>query len=451
MGWAGGVSYSAMNRFLLCLLMLCGWLAAQTPPRVVSLTPANALDAVPPTTTELVVVFDQDMDRTGHSICGGGPSLPKFRGRPKWDGHRKLTLPVELVPDQEYEFSLNCSSARNIRSKAGTPLAPVKWQFTTLPANMRTAAEQRLRNEQAIAKLEQAIDGSYSYRDRLIADWPALWGQHREVLLAARTDRAFAIVAAKMLASAQDMHVVLRYRDTTYASHDPLIEPLYRTFAVRRVFELESISPRAFRAKTEDGIGYLLINGWQENVDAERLIGAIAEMMEQKALVIDVRSNTGGDERIAQRVASWFVEGSHVYAQHRIRTGPGPDGFGAPQARQITGNDAVYDRPVAVLVGPRVMSSNEAFVLMMKQARDAIIVGQKTYGSSGNPKPHDLGNDVTIMLPSWQVLRPDGSCWEGEGIAPDVAVPCTSRDFETRDPTLDKALELLRAKIAKQG
>ena len=97
------------------------------------------------------------------------------------------------------------------------------------------------------------------------------------------------------------------------------------------------------------------------------------------------------------------------------------------------------------------MSSNEAFVLMMKQARDAIIVGQKTYGSSGNPKPHDLGNDVTIMLPSWQVLRPDGSCWEGEGIAPDVPVPCTSRDFETRDPTLYKALELLRSKIAKQG
>ena len=86
---------------------------------------------------------------------------------------------------------------------------------------------------------------------------------------------------------------------------------------------------------------------------------------------------------------------------------------------------------------------------MMKKAFDVTIVGQKTAGSSGNSQPYDLGNGVTIMIPSWQALRPDGSCWEGEGIAPDVFVPCTSRDFRDRDPTLDKALELLRARVAK--
>ena len=95
------------------------------------------------------------------------------------------------------------------------------------------------------------------------------------------------------------------------------------------------------------------------------------------------------------------------------------------------------------------MRANESFVLMMKKAKDAIIVGQRTAGSSGNPKPYDLGNGVTVLLPSWQVLRPDGTCWEGEGIAPDVFVPCTSRDFRDRDPPLDKALELLRKRIAK--
>ncbi|HIE68773.1 MAG TPA: hypothetical protein EYP98_00685 [Planctomycetes bacterium] len=184
---------------------------------------------------------------------------------------------------------------------------------------------------------------------------------------------------------------------------------------------------RAYKARTKDGIGYLLIIGWQEEVDVERLVGAIAEMMDAKALVIDVRMNTGGDERIARQVASWFVEGTHVYARNRSRTGPGADGFGEIHDRKITGHDAVYDRPVAVLAGPRVMSANESFVLMMKQARDAMIVGQTTSGSSGNPKPHDLGNGITIMLPSWQALRPDGTCWEGEGIAPDVAPAGTSR------------------------
>jgi len=75
-----------MIRSLLFVLTLCGWLVAQTPPQVVSLTPENLADVVDPATTELVVVFDRDMDRSGHSICGGGPSFPKFRGRPKWLG-----------------------------------------------------------------------------------------------------------------------------------------------------------------------------------------------------------------------------------------------------------------------------------------------------------------------------------------------------------------------------
>ncbi|MCK5940396.1 MAG: S41 family peptidase, partial [Planctomycetes bacterium] len=243
-------------------------------------------------------------------------------------------------------------------------------------------------------------------------------------------------------------HVTVRYRDRTYQPWNPLIEPLYRTFAVQRLVELEKVSARVFRARTDDGIGYLLITGWQENVDVERTIGAIAEMMDAAALVIDVRPNTGGDEAIARRVASWFVQGEKVYAKHRAVS---DEGLGAVVERTVRGNDAVYDRPVAVLVGPRVMSSNESFVLMMKQAEDATIVGQRTLGCSGNPVSYDLGNAVQLALPSWQALRPDGTCFEGEGLEPDVVVPCTSRDFETRDPTFEKALELLRERLAKKG
>ena len=93
------------------------------------------------------------------------------------------------------------------------------------------------------------------------------------------------------------------------------------------------------------------------------------------------------------------------------------------------------------------MSSNEAFVLMLRQAADCVQVGQPTYGCSGNPKPHELPNGVTIVLPSWQAMRPDGSCFEGEGIAPDVTVAVSDEDLATRDPILEKALALLRGKI----
>jgi C-terminal processing protease CtpA/Prc len=94
------------------------------------------------------------------------------------------------------------------------------------------------------------------------------------------------------------------------------------------------------------------------------------------------------------------------------------------------------------------MSSNESFVLMLRQAKDCVTVGQPTFGSSGNPKPFELGNGVTALIPSWQDLLPDGSQCEGIGVKPDVLVECTAKDLETHDPILAKALELLRKKVA---
>ncbi|MFN3240014.1 MAG: S41 family peptidase [Planctomycetota bacterium] len=434
-----------MLRPLLSALCLCWGLAAQAkdPPKVVSMTPANGA-TIPATTSELVVTFDRDMFRGGHSICGGGKSLPKVRGRPRWKGDRTLVIPVQLQPDQEYELSLNCSSARKIQAKDGVRLPPTRWTFTTFPKPLRPFAEQQQRNREALARLEVLLTNSYAYRDRVVADWPALLERHRGKLRDARTDRAFAVATSELLQATQDQHIVVGYRDSSYAPFTPLVEPLYRTFAVRRLFQLERVTPRAFRGRTDDGIAYLLITGWQEAVDVERLLGAIAEMMDAKALVIDVRPNVGGDERIARRVASWFVQGEKVYARHRSI---GADGLGPVVDRKVRGNDVVYDRPVAVLAGPRVMSSCEAFVMMMKQAAGVQVVGQKTRGSSGNPVVHELGNAVSVQLPSWQALRPDGTCFEGEGIEPDVFVECTSRDFETYDPTLEKALALLRERI----
>jgi len=432
-----------MLRVVLAVLCLSFAAVAQAPPKAVSMTPRNG-GTIDATATELVVSFDQDMFRGGYSICGGGPAFPKIDGRPTWPRDRKLVIPVTLKPDHEYELSLNCSSARKIASKAGVKLPPTRWTFTTLPATLRPWPEQQARNAKALDRLMALLRDSYSYRGRVVKDWSALRDEHARRLRNARTDRAFAVAVNELLRAAQDQHVSVQYRDKVYTPYQPLVEPLFRLFAVRRLFALEPISARVYRGETDDGIGYLLITGWQQDVDPERLLGAIAEMMGLKALVIDVRSNVGGDERIAKRVASWFVKGEKVYAKHQVV------GSDAVVERAVVGNEERFGRPVVVLAGPRVMSSCESFVLMMKQAEGVEVVGQATRGSSGNPVAHDLGNRVTVKLPSWRALRPDGTCFEGEGVAPDVHVPCTSRDFEEADLPLEKALALLRAKV-KEG
>ena len=90
------------------------------------------------------------------------------------------------------------------------------------------------------------------------------------------------------------------------------------------------------------------------------------------------------------------------------------------------------------------MSSCEAFLLMMKQVPGCKLVGERSYGSSGNPKPTDLGNGVTVFLSSWKAMRPDGTCFERKGIAPDFPVETTGTELLSRDPVLETALKLLR-------
>jgi C-terminal processing protease CtpA/Prc len=55
-----------------------------------------------------------------------------------------------------------------------------------------------------------------------------------------------------------------------------------------------------------------------------------------------------------------------------------------------------------------------------------------------------LGNGVTVLLPSWKDLTPDGQELEGVGIAPEIPVKASAADFESGDPVLAAALAHLR-------
>lgn len=73
------------------------------------------------------------------------------------------------------------------------------------------------------------------------------------------------------------------------------------------------------------------------------------------------------------------------------------------------------------------------------------VVGDMTYGSSGRPFTIDLGDGIRAAVSTKREYFPDGSPFEGIGIAPDLRVVPTPEDRRTgRDPALARALELLR-------
>jgi hypothetical protein len=424
--------------------------ALAAPPRVAQTVPENGATDVAPTLTEIRVTFDQDMGG-GFSWCGGGPAFPKTPGQPRWVDARTCVLPVKLEPDHEYQMSINSRSFTNFKSRQGEAATAYPLSFKTGAGPAATAGKKYSvsDNVPAIAELRRAIDEAYSYRDLRKVDWNKLFEEHKQKMLQAMSPTEFAQEAAALLANAKDVHIWLKVGPATIGAYQREYTPNWNLKTLERTVPgWEQQSPLVTVGKFPDGMGYIMISSWDaDRADAlEPAFEALDDFVGAKGLVVDVRPNGGGSEPLAQQFAGCFLDKPVAYAKDVYR-GTGQSGFTQPQDRVVKPKKGRprYRGPVAVLMGPGNMSSCESFLLMMKQVPGCKLVGGKSYGSSGNPKPFDLGNGVTVFLPSWQDLRLDGSLLEGEGIAPDISVQTTEADLLTKDPVLDAALAYLRS------
>jgi hypothetical protein len=307
-------------------------------------------------------------------------------------------------------------------------------------------------NAAAVERLRTALQEQYSYRDLHGVDWEKLLKERSAVLTTAKTSEQFADETAKLLAAARDMHIWVEVNGNTFGTwcpDAPAPANVNTATLAKLVPGWTQRSKAVWSGQYPDGIGYILITTWnREPAVLEPALDALKELAGSKALIVDVRPNSGGAEGLAMKFAGCFVAKPKAYAGNvTIQKGR----FGPPMTRTIKPNrkGPAYRGKVAVLMGPANMSSCESFLLMMKQVPGCVLIGGKSFGSSGNPKPVALGNGVTVYLPSWKDLRLDGSCFEGVGIAPDLEVKTTAGDLAVRDPVVAAALKVLRDETLK--
>lgn len=318
--------------------------------------------------------------------------------------------------------------------------------FVLLGAPTAAFADSPSQNKTALVRLRTAIGQDYSYRDRLKLNWAKLFAGYQSQMLSVRNNRQFADLTARLLTSARDPHIWLKidgkiiptYQRNYKLNFNPRVLP-------QLVPHLEQHGTTVLTGGFNDGIKYVAITTWQhkEPQAMNSAIGAVQDAVQSRSpLIIDVRANFGGDENLAKKVAGYFVGKPKAYAMHVYRS----KGMDMPaQKRVINPVKAGFQRRArtVVLMGPANISSCESFLLMMRIA-GAKLIGEPSGGSSGNPQPHDLGNGVVVMIPSWRNLSLDGKELEGKGITPDIRVDCKNVDFSKSDPVLDRALQFLR-------
>lgn len=192
-----------------------------------------------------------------------------------------------------------------------------------------------------------------------------------------------------------------------------------------------------------DGIFIIKFYSFSENSD--RLFAeALQEFIKSGShkLVLDLRGNPGGYLEVAVNIASWFVDEGKVIVS---------EDFGTSQKAQIyrSHGPKMFDENLqfVVLVDGGSASASEILAGALREHGVATLVGEKTFGKGSVQELVDITPETSLKVTVAKWLTPNGVSISTSGLDPDIKVPFTLKDFEAkRDPQMDKAVEILKAK-----
>lgn len=149
--------------------------------------------------------------------------------------------------------------------------------------------------------------------------------------------------------------------------------------------------------------------------------GAMALVSSTYAIIIDLRSNSGGTPEMVQLIASYFFDEkprslSGVYWRATDQT--------IPQATlSHLPNQRMPHVPLYILTSGMTFSGAEALAYDLQALERATIVGETTQGGAHPSAHYKVGEHFEIRIPIGRAINPlTNSNWEGIGVQPDVDV-----------------------------
>lgn len=175
----------------------------------------------------------------------------------------------------------------------------------------------------------------------------------------------------------------------------------------------------------------------------EALDAIMADLGGMQAIIFDMRFNLGGHDGAGLAVARRFADRERLVFTKQARSG---SGFTAPQPVLLQPlQGAGFTRPVALLTSEATASAAEVLVHGMMALPHVTRVGGTTRGVLSDMLLMQLPNGWKVSLSNEIYRVPDGCCYEGSGVPPQVdAITFIESDFyESLNLTIYQALENL--------
>ncbi len=218
-----------------------------------------------------------------------------------------------------------------------------------------------------------------------------------------------------LLFSKKEESVSLRYIEKT-KRHSVIIP---REKIIRSSFQEKNISYKILKKS----IGFLRIPSWGNLLDVQKQFSKIINQIARKKvekIVIDVRGNGGGDANTVVMFAAHFFKTSTFFGSVQMRKNTEEFSF-EKKDFYITPKHPYIDSKITILADEQCLSSNEFFIAGFKDNHRAFVKGEKTGGSSGNPKKFPIPykeQTFELFVSTWKYFRPNGKPLEGKGIEP---------------------------------
>lgn len=185
-------------------------------------------------------------------------------------------------------------------------------------------------------------------------------------------------------------------------------------------------------------VGYLSISAFQATT-VQEVDAALANLtkMEIKALIVDLRGNSGGIFGVAIDVARRFLSNGVIVSTQAHDP--------KHSTTYFSQNNSALSLPLVVLVDGKTASAAEILAGALKENRRAKLVGLPTFGKGCIQEVYSLSPGAGLVFPGGlrvtvaRFLSPNGTPYTGKGVQPHVIVDCDP--MTKTDTQLQRAFE----------
>lgn len=198
-----------------------------------------------------------------------------------------------------------------------------------------------------------------------------------------------------------------------------------------------------------DKIAYVRIPSFDDPKFQAGALDYVNRFAKAENLILDVRGNHGGTtpeqliDALMDRPYRSYLEVTTDHIGYFEASAPSLQINLSWVNKPTKPKNTLFKGRLLILADGGCFSACEDFVVPFKDNHRAVIVGDTTAGSSGQPYGYWFDNDMAVGIGAKREFFPDGSPFEGVGVAPEIEVHPTIQDLKNgNDPVLNKAIEL---------